>query len=257
MRKRSILFSLFVITMNATAQEPLSYTDSNPEIGQKKNELSINTAPFLRVLLNAGNMDVTRFSATYKRNLNERSALRFSLVADFINNKAYNDFNNSQKEVILLRTDSVLIKQKIISQNYVAPHMNIGFEKLFGKHKLKWFYGADVFVGYSEKRSFKQNTTLRRDTTQGPFSWVEDESNREIISKTNVKTISIGLSPFFGAKYPISKRFSISAQVGGDMAYRTNNISEMTSSTHKTSRISDFDFFEPSILNDVSLIYKF
>lgn len=254
MKKGSILFSLFIITMNATAQETMSNPSPKPETEFKKNELSINTAPFLRALLNAGNVGVTRFSTTYKRNLNERSALRFSFVADFY---AYNDHSNFQKELIILRMDSVLVKQKTVSQNYVAPHVNIGFEKLFGKHKLKWFYGADVFVGYSEKRSFKQNTTLRRDTTQGPFSWVEDEFNRDIVSKTNVKTISIGLSPFFGAKYPISKRFSISAQVGGDMAYRTNNISEMTSSTHKTSRISEFDFSVPALLNDISLIYKF
>lgn len=255
----SIVFTLFVVSINVRGQEP-STSFNPPTIHElKKNEISINSAPFFKVLLNAQTSDVTRFSATYKRNLNEKSALRFSIVADKVSNLDYNFYTNTKNEIIIVKNDSVMIKQKTITSGYVSPYIKLGYERLFGKKKLKWFYGADLSVGYSKRSSYKQNTTLIKDSTQGPNSWVETmEYRADILSKTTTKIISVGINPFFGVKYPISKHFSISAQVGVDMFYRNENTAANWSKANRTSRISTLDFNEDAgFLNDISLVYKF
>lgn len=257
--KAPFLLSFLVITASASAQEgpdisPISKPDKDIA---KKNEISINTAPLFRALLNAGPAEATRFSATYKRNLNSKSALRFSIMADLIKENSY--YPNPWNETIILQTDSVLIKQTTVSPGYVSPHVNIGYERLFGKKKLKWFYGTDLSIGYSKSESYIQNKTLVRDTAFGQNAWVEVINiQADIVSKTKTKGYSIGLSPFFGAKFPISKRLSISAQVGADMTFQNKEISETKAGITKNYRVSTFDFSQSTgIINDISLIYKF
>ena len=252
MKKRSIIFSLFILVMNASAQDSVS--TSNPLPQAKKNELSINTIPCLGVLI-ASESENNRFSIGYKRNLNERSALRISLAVDIVKNSFYNSFSNDK---IILSTDSVLIKRKTELQNYVSPHLNIGYERLFGKRKLKWFYGGDIVIGYFKTLVLEREMILHRDTIKGTAGWLEDQFDSRTVSRTDSKIFSVGLSPFFGAKYPLSKRFSISAQIGVAMSYNTAAVSEIGSGSKKNYQVSTFDFNEsPGLLNDISIVYKF
>lgn len=259
MMKIKMLLSLFVIATSANAQEGIdSKTTPTPVLEQKKkNEISINTAPVFRVLFSAGSVEATRFSATYKRNLTCKSAFRFSIMVDKINENGY--YPGPWKDAIILQTDSVLIKQSTVNPGYVSPHINIGYERLFGKNKLKWFYGADLTLGYYESQSYKQNKTLVRDTAFGQNAWVEVMNvQADIVSKTKTKAYAVGISPFFGAKYPISKRFSVSAQVGADMAFQSKEIAETKGVTTSKYHVSAFDFnMNTGIINDISLIYKF
>lgn len=258
MKKKSIIFSLFVIVASANAQEGTNLASKPTIVPEfKKNEISINTAALFRVLLNPGVSEVTRFSATYKRNLNERSAFRFSIIADVIHNDVY--YKSPPNDKIILQTDSVIIKQSNVYPKYISPHINLGYERLFGKHKLKWFYGTDISIGYAQNHSYIENKNLFRDTAQGKNAWVELEKlQADIVSKTDKKIFSVGFSPFFGVKYPISKRLSVSAQIGADMTYQNQTISETKGSVKRTYTVSSFDFSENTgILNDMSLIYKF
>ncbi|HEY0031216.1 MAG TPA: hypothetical protein VGC65_10690 [Bacteroidia bacterium] len=255
MKKRSIAIPLLAATMAASAQEPVKAPANIPDM--KKNELSINAVPVFKMLSNTGPSPATRFSFTYKRYLNEKSTLRFSVKADRIDLAAnkYNPWN----EHILLGDDTVITKERRVSPAYFSPHLNIGYERLFGRNKLKWFYGADLSVGYARSRSFIESKTLIKDTTQGAGGWIESMTNQsEILSTTTKKITSLGLSPFFGLKYPLSKRLSVSAQVGVDMVYRNEDRTETTGSTVKKYRVSSFDFNQDTgFLNDISLIYKF
>ena len=256
MKKESIILPLFLLVMNATAQEAVIPTITKSDPLFQKNEISVNTQPVLKVLMNAGESEVNRFSATYKRNLNEKSALRFTLAADMINRDS--NIPLAQSESIILATDSIVIKQHSSTPSYVSPHVNIGYERHFGKKKIQWFYGADLLLGYSVSNTIKQNTTLYRDTAQGDFVWVQKGFNSEIVSKTRRETISIGVVQFFGAKIPISKHLSVSAQVGCDMAYNNQHLSGTGVPMGRQSHISSFDFSGAAgFLNDVSLIYKF
>lgn len=253
----SILCSLFIISINTIAQESKPISTPTVPSEFKKNEISINTAPLFRVLLNSGLAEATRFSVSYKRNLSENSALRFTLVADMINSNAFN--YNPWNEVIIIQSDSVVVKQVQVTPGYVSPHLNLGFEKLFGKHKLKWFYGTDLTIGYSENQSYIQNKTLIRDFSSGPNVWVEAQTfQADIISRSKTETFSLGLSPFFGAKYPLSKHFSLSAQVGVDMAVQNKNISVSNNLVTSNFHVTSFDFNQSTgFLNDISLVYKF
>ena len=125
--------------------------------------------------------------------------------------------------------------------------------------KLKWFYGTDLALGYFKSESYKQNKTLVRDTAFGQNVWVEvQNAQAEIVLRTKTKGYSIGLSPFFGAKFPISKRFSVSAQVGMDMAFKNMEVTETKNGLTNKQRVSSFDFnLSTGIVNDISLIYKF
>lgn len=255
MKKTPFILPLLIVGMSAIAQENASSVNASTLPTLRKNELSVNIAPALRLLLNTGTSDATRFSMTYKRYLNEKSALRFSLVADLINH----DINpNPHDERILVLGDTAVIRQNTITPTYVSPHLNIGYERLFGKNKLKWFYGADLVIGYSMSKTITQNIQLNRDTAQGSTGWVEWVAHPDVVSSKHTEAFSVGVSPFFGVKYPLSKHLSVSAQAGVDFLYRNQIVTEKGVGADKRMHYSTFDFNETGgILNDVSLVYKF
>ena len=254
MKKKSIAFPLLILVVAVSAQEPNTDSSTPPEF--KKNELSVNAAPLFKMLMNTRPSEATRFSIMYKRNLNENSALRFSIKSDRIDDDAY-DFN-PWTEHILLSNDTVVSKQRTVHPYYYSSHLSFGYERLFGKHKLKWFYGADLSAGYAERSAYRQSVTLLNDTTQGGGWTAPLGYEGDIISTTNDMVILVGITPFFGAKYPITKCLSVSAQVGVDMFYKDVNRSETEGNTTKKSRFSTFDFNQNTgFLNDISLVYKF
>jgi hypothetical protein len=254
MMKKMIILPLFMSVMNILAQTEKPDSLKNHSFF-KKNEVSVNTAPVFKQLLTTGGSGSTRFSIGYKRYLNEKSALRFSLMADRIDNAVY---NIHERSVIILNSDSVLIRQETVSPPYFSPHINIGYERLFGKRKLKWFYGADLVLGYSQNKTFKQNIVLYRDSTQGSTSWTEKEYRPEIVARSTTKTFFMGVTPFFGVKYPLSKRFSVSAQVGVDAIFRDQRVTDVSQGKNVHSHFSTFDFNQDTgFLNDISIIYKF
>ncbi|HEY1055868.1 MAG TPA: hypothetical protein VGE24_12055 [Emticicia sp.] len=223
---------------------------------EKPNELGINVAPVIRNLLLNGSVPVNRFSLSYKRYLNERSGLRFIGVVDLVNKDMPGYSSYSEK--IFLQDDSILIKQKRITPVYVSPRLNLGYERLFGKRKLKWFYGADVSVGYAVSKSMLQNFTMQKDTSSGQNYFKDQPVHGETISSTRTRILSFWFSPFFGVKYPLSKRFSVSAQVGVDFVFSDERSVENAAGLKKESNSKAIDFNQNSgFLNDVSLIYKF
>lgn len=256
MKKKLIIILLFIRTIATNAQQTIAIAPVSPE---KKNEICINTAPLFRAFLNVSVAEATRYSATYKRYVNEKSAWRVSIVADIINNDVYNFYENSENEMIILNKDSTIIKQKDVFPRYVSPHINIGYERLFGKHKLKWFYGIDLSVGYTKYSSYRQNIYLLKDTSKTSSTWIEaKESNFVITSETFTKALSLGLHPFMGAKYPISKHFLISAQISFDMFLRKASISIRENGVVVGYEAFIFESKENTgLLNDISLIYKF
>ncbi|MCE3278857.1 MAG: hypothetical protein K0S44_1048 [Bacteroidetes bacterium] len=246
--------SLLLLVINSNAQEVIHEQPVIPKV--KKNEIFLNTAPLFRMLLNAGEPAITRFSITYKRAMTDKSAFRFSLMADMVNKDGH--YPHNRKETIILKSDSVLIKQKNISPGYVSPHLNLGYERLFGKRKLKWFFGADLTFGYAASRSYTNQVRLVKDPGLGTNTWVEVGETEHTIASVNRKILAFGLSPFFGAKYPISKRFFISAQVGADMTYRIEDITEHEGLSKKNYKVTVFDFDQAAgVINDISIVYKF
>ncbi len=257
MKKHTIIFVLFITAMNAKALETKDNKDTASIVKQIKNEIGVNVIPILNPLIFASTSNVNRFSVSYKRILNDKSALRFALELDLSDNSIYTHSNSS--DTILQGTDNSLIKQHETYSNYFRPHFNLGFERYFGKRKLEWFYGADAVFSYYENIYKKQNINLDKDSTSGSVKWVENNLLTETVLSNKSTVIGFGISPFLGAKYSLSKKFAISVQAGADISIQMVNETEINKNHDiKKSRFTTFDFDESTgLINNISIIYKF
>ncbi|MDF2436592.1 MAG: hypothetical protein K0Q95_968 [Bacteroidota bacterium] len=242
------LCSVFVKAQTSTSDSLISKPDL------KKNEIYLNLLPIARTLFTNTSSPVNRFSLSYKRYLNERSALRLSLVADFVQKNAYTAHFGSDRDVYDLGADSSLTKYTIERPGFLSPHVSVGYERVYGKRKLKWFYGADLSLGYSEHLTLKQRIRIVKDS----IGWVEEVTFPSTVARSKTTTVSVGIRPFFGLKYPINKRLSVSAQLGVDAAYRSQQVTGSIIGGVRPGHYTSFDFTtESGLLNDISIIYKF
>jgi hypothetical protein len=175
-------------------------------------------------------------------------------VADFVQTNAYKSRFGSDRDVYDLAADSSITKHSIERPGFLSPHVNLGYERVYGKRKLKWFYGADLSLGYSENITLNQSIRIVKDSV----GWVEDVTFTSTTGRSKTTTVSVGVSPFFGLKYPINKRLSVSAQLGIDAAYRSQRITGAIIGGVRPGHYTSFDFnTESGLLNDISIIYRF
>lgn len=244
MKKNAIVFVMFVLVMNAKAQSDSTKIDSTTIVRLRKNEIGINTTPILSALIGSS-LNINRFSISYKRILNDRSSLRIVVIAD----KGFTSYTH------VVPTSDTTVNTHFYN-NYFSPHINLGYERLFGRKKLKWFYGADLILGYNKDSNSKLVSKTYTDTLSGSM-YMETNPKTTLLNET--KGYMLGLSPFFGLKYSLSKRFSISAQAGMDltvknltMVFKDQNNNDITEKFHTWDLGGTTGF-----INDISLIYKF
>ena len=150
MKKIAIIFVMIIPGMNSIAQGTLSNNDSTSSVKHRKNEIGINIAPVLSTLLSSYR-EKNRFSFTYKRILGEKSAFRLAAAID----QGFTSYSSTSE-----KSDTSIITY--LNHDRISPHLNLGYERTFGKNKLKWFYGADLILGYIEERNSKINQTINR-----------------------------------------------------------------------------------------------
>ena len=251
MKKNIIILALSILVIGAKAQSFAVKPDSTTAAIFKKNEIGVNVSPILVALVGLLHNDITipqenRLSISYKRILNEKSALRAALGVD--NNLRF-------KSSISIINDTTFRERYTFSST--SPFIRLGYERSFGKKKIKWFYGADIVAG----------------TYKGGYSYTNSKSHRDSLANStqvfyvktevefdNEKGYLVGISPFFGSKYPLSKRFSISAQLGFNTNFQSGYFirnATNTSSNEKTKSSSVNMNASPGIINDFSIIYKF
>lgn len=243
MKNNTIIFAMFIIVINAKAQGTSSKIDSASIIRQRKNEIGINTTPLLSALIGSS-LDINRFSITYKRILNDKSALRIAVIAD----KGFTSYSS------VLPTSDTTINTHFY-YDHLSPHINLGYERTFGKKKLKWFYGADLILGYSKESNSQLISKTYTDTVSGSM-YMEVNPKTTMLNET--KGYMVGLSPFFGAKYALSKRFSISTQVGMDATFKNLSSIAKDNNNVRKEKFYTFDLGGTAgFINDISIIYKF
>jgi hypothetical protein len=246
MKKNIVILAMSITVIGAKAQSSAVKPDSTTAAIFKKNEIGVNVSPILVGLLNNSLIpQENRLSVSYKRILNKKSALRFALGVD--NN---GNLESSQSKL----NDTTFYKHYNFSST--SPFIRLGYERYFGKHKIKWFYGADIVVGkYKSSYSYTNSKSWSDNSSNKTFN--ETSSTIEINNENNYL---LGISPFIGTKYPLSKRFSISAQLGFDTnfqsGYFTQNATNTSSSKKTKSSIVNMNS-SPGIINDFSIIYKF
>ena len=214
-RKLNMLVVLLLIANYISSQ---TKTDS---VSFKKNEISINLLPTMSLL---GGFDIVQskhmplLHLNYKRLLNEKIALRLglSVLSNPEKNGDYNEIekiiaNNSKVNISYLKEDGSGVFQ-----------VNIGLERRWGKNKIKQFAGLDL--GYSYYNSSKKEMFGIRDslTYATPYSYSNEgkplHSNDSVVNHTRKNVHSIIVTPFYGIKIDVSKRFFVSAQVGIDIS---------------------------------------
>jgi hypothetical protein len=195
---------------------------------------------------------VDRFSLIYKRRLNQKSALRFSVMAQ-LNKSEYisNDYRSYMTGYISASdTMRTLVNKR--TPRHGTYHFNLGYERIFGKQKLKWFYGTDLILGYTPSSN---HSNYIKYYYLNYYTSAQTINNHVDITS---RTYAIGLSPFFGTKYPISKHFLISAQIGFDFEYRKQlSTSRQDYKTSEKYEISTFIIDGPGLINDLSIVYRF
>lgn len=249
MKNASALFLFCTLVLVSSAQKNDSLLGAHVF---KKNEISINSAPVFKVLFYTGNSKAERYSITYKRHLfNDRSALRFSVIMDKF---------NSHYERLSVSTSSVRhLEETQQTHGYWNPHINFGYEQIHGKKKVKLFYGTDFLIGYSESKSFRQYrvVSIGTDTLSSSPAMLESFNSDDNLY-TKINTFSVGLNPFVGVKYPISKCFYISMQIGMEVVYKKEDISKTKAGVTYRYNTSSFDFDQDTgLINDISLVYTF
>ncbi|MBL7888130.1 MAG: hypothetical protein JNL24_01185 [Bacteroidia bacterium] len=251
--KRKTMLLFILVSFSSIAQET---TDQSKEEKTPKNEIGFNTIPLIKIAIGQERIIHNRYNLSYKRVLNDQSALRFSFVLDhfkpavepapFLNDTIFQSPNNS------------LVTEKEFRSEYFKPHLNIGYERRFGKKKLGFFYGADLTAGYYQKRSFKENYNLKSDTTAtGATFWYFDDKLPSYTTQSRSNIMFAGLHSFFGARYPITKRMIITAQVGFDAVLSRDKTTVIENNVESTRTVNSFDFSSPGILSDVSIVYRF
>lgn len=249
--KTILLFTL--ISIGTLAQE------STPSINQEKilkNEIGFNTIPIIKLAIGQEQATYNRYSLSYKRVLGEKSALRFSIIVDHL--KPNTDPAPYLSDTIFQSPSNSLVTEKEFRANFFKPQLNVGYERRFGKKKLRFYYGADLIAGYYQKKSFKENYNLKNDTTStGATYWYFDELIPSYTVKSHSEVMFAGFHSFFGARYPITKRVMITAQVGFDAVLSRDKNTVIENNVESTRTIHSFDFSTPGLLGDISIVYRF
>lgn len=263
----SALVIAMAVTSTGISQE-ISKTDSSAE-KISKNELGFNIAP-IAVALMGGEAYRPTFSLSYKRIIKEKNALRFSLNYQF----PMMNWNYGDDYYIVSQTDNTQLRRYFERDNGNKIQTNIGYERRFGKRKIKYFFGADLTLGFTNEsyRIYDENFVLEKYPYQGLYyspqsggidtlyQFISDPDSFAVdIYSETTKYISVGTSPFFGFYYPLSKRFSLSFRTGFDLYFSLGKKDEKNYTNNETTktRVSTFDFNMNGLINDLSIVYRF
>ncbi|MFK7787527.1 MAG: hypothetical protein AB8B56_20555 [Crocinitomicaceae bacterium] len=166
--------------------------------------------------LRMSSYDMERFQLDARFHLDSPYSLLFSVV----NGSSYSG-NYSQTPVF---NDS-LIQIQNSSYNTTNNLFKFGVQRKLGFLATDVFYaGATVGFGFDRQNSLLSNATYSVETDslgnlQDPYLSAWEYQNSDFTESTN-RAVSAQLSLSFGMDVPISKRFSINAEIGLTAGYR-------------------------------------
>ncbi len=223
-----------------------------------KRELAFNTLP-LAIVLGGGNLNEPRFTLVYKHRLKDKLALRVGGGISFLNHR-YSFFNAPFN--IIEQNDSLQLREYHHARYREQPRFMTGLEYTFGKGKVKWFAGADLFLFYTKADYTSEMAWFRLDTvahgsginTQYQYFLASDYA---ISRKTEEKRIGGGISPFFGLKWELSSMIGFSLQTGFDFNYSRRNFTHIYPKASGNDLFHSMDFSMNGLIQDFSIRIKF
>ncbi len=249
-----IIISVFIST-SCSAQLNESIADSL-EYKEKRNEIGFNILPFLPLFYDEQNgrnrIFSPKFALTYKKYY-KKGATRFQF--NFTPNyyqKLYGGVKNYNS--ILHETDTT---ETWLYKNYNSNNLgiNIGFEFINQKKYAQRFYGADLIFGINMIDFYNQ--IIVREKVFTPIIGTPIEEI--LFSRQNSIIYVVGINPFYGWKYIISKKFLVSIRFGLVLIYSFGYdiISDDNYILKKQYFSGPALLPETSLLNDVSIIFRF
>ena len=221
----------------------------------RKNEIGLNVAPVLTVLM-GGSLYTTRYGMTYKKMYNEKRNFRFGISYD----ETFDNSSMPQPYLSEYENDTTRVDYYGYFKSNYKWRFAVGYECVWGKKKLKQFAGADIIGGFYRTYSNSYENVMHVDTILPPATNAGTyETLIEVrdVATHNSTTKFIGLSPFYGIKYPLGNRWEVSAQIGYDMSFGISKGTSTFNGQQTNATVYTFDLNTPGLINDVSLIYRF
>jgi hypothetical protein len=214
----------------------------------KKNELSIDLLPVLKIFSDIEQNYNYRGTVQYKRQLSKHVYFRFGFT--LIKKVQARKYSDPYMYPVDTFYDGVTFDQYIYRPEV---QFNPGIEYRWGKKRLIHFIGLDIGYAYSETIYKRYDGTKQRNYYFNPNTssqetidgTMKEKDYRELLSYSNMTVKNaISFTPFYGMQYLFSKRFFFSMQLGIQLQYLP---------AYKHTRVAD----PLGIINNFSIAYRF
>ena len=234
-----------------------------------KNELGTNIAPIISSLM-GGYIPNQQYTISYKRIIKGANAIRINAAIQIYVRNNFQTNNPNLPDNYELVSQSANSEVRRYSEDKRDPkfQLGMGYEWRKGSHRLSRFYGLDLVLGRTSSSYTKKDYFMVLDSTASPSSlasggaaWIIDPNNNQPSTAFDSRTNSLyfGLSPFYGLRYPITKRLIVTAQIGFDATMAIGNYTsdDYTNNIHLSGMVTTVDFDSRGVISDVTLAYRF
>ena len=254
-----------IITTGKFFAQEVAKTDTS---GYKfrKNELGLNFVPLVGAAL-GGFSSNPQYALSYKHIFKGSNAFRINVGVQLYVQENWQYSSPNMPDNYELVSQSLTTEIRRYSESISDPkyQLGIGYERRVGNHRLSRFYGADLIMGRSSRSYSKKDYFMVLDSAGTPYSngpsWIIDPNNNQPSTAFDSRTNSFyfGLSPFYGFRYPITKRLIVTAQMGFDASIAIGNYQsdDYANNIHLSGMVTTADFNIKGLISDLSLVFRF
>lgn len=218
-----------------------------------KNELGINLAPVAVGIFGGIPAYETNLALTYRHFMNDKRAIRIRPSISFFDAQS-----KSLSEIVSL-TDSTKVTENYNKSISASPSLNIGYELNWGKKKIKWFSGCDIYYNYNKEENYIMTVYSSIDSSTLSSGYLYYATDSILTEKINtIRRHSLGVSPFVGIRFDINNKYSISANTSFTFGLGFAEQDVFLNNFYLRSyNWKEWNFNLISVISDVSLIIKF
>lgn len=248
----ALFLFLSFISISATAQTEQNKDSSLTNEKFLKNEIGISLNPVLVVMLGA-NINETRWALTYRRHLNKKWSVRFIGGIHFSRNfnSLFGNYSYQQYDI----TDSTGYAISKNRRDYYGYSVQTGLQYNWGKKKLKWFTGIDLF--YADFKKIYYTDSIYGKTYPEYPNIINPESITQI-KKENYTAKHYGIFPFIGIRAMFNKHWGFSTHFGYRITYAfESDVTYEYGVQTFGHRYTSFNLYADAIFQDVSIVFRF
>lgn len=226
----------------------------------KKNELSIDLIPLIKIASTPGEVYDLKGTVQYKRQVKNGWFFRFS--ASVSQKKLPRPYHTISSTPV--GNDSARVSYQGTEHK---PQLNLdaGLEYRWGKRRIKQFTGIDIGYIHKETVYSEYARLIPNYSYYSPYNYRFDQFNepdlrnnaQDKIRSSSQTANGVVLTPFYGVQFHFSKRLFFSMQLGLPMQFLSIQNNNLHKPPHYQTRIFEFNLGEDGILNNFSLGFRF